>query len=71
MDKAIQIENRKVLYSELSDREKYLVTQIEDINLKLGNLQFQADQLTAARQLFSVELVNSQNSKPETETVIT
>jgi hypothetical protein len=67
MDKAIQIENRKVLYSELSDREKYLVNQIEDINLKIANLQFQADQLTAAKQLFSVELVNSQNQTSETE----
>lgn len=67
MDKAIQIENRKVLYSDLSDREKYLVNQIEDINLKIANLQFQADQLTAAKQLFSVELVNSQNQTSETE----
>jgi len=73
MEKSIVIDDKSIPYSELTDRERYLVNQVEDINLKLATLQFQADQLTAAKQLFSVELIDSQKSKANTEpvTVIT
>lgn len=44
---------------QLSDEQKYLLAQVQDIDVKLKSLQFQADQLVAAKNVFSDKLVES------------
>jgi hypothetical protein len=44
---------------QLSDEQKYLLAQVQDIDIKLKSLQFQADQLVAAKNVFSDKLVES------------
>lgn len=44
---------------DLTDEQKYLVNQVRDIETKLGRLSFEADQLNAAKKLFSDTLVQS------------
>jgi len=58
-DQFIYIENEKVHFSELNEEEKYLVSQITDINNKLAQLQFSADQLNASKGAFSAKLIAS------------
>lgn len=65
----IYIDNEKVFVSELSDRQKYLVNQINDIQAKLAQLQFGADQLNVALNVFSDEMKESRKKK-EPESVV-
>lgn len=44
---------------QLSDEQKYLLAQVQDIDVKLKSLQFQADQLVAAKNVFADKLVES------------
>jgi hypothetical protein len=44
---------------QLTDEQKYLLAQVQDIDVKLKSLQFQADQLVAAKNVFSDKLVES------------
>ena len=55
----IYIDNDKVAISDLSDRQKYLVSQVTDINAKIYQLQLSADQLNIALTSFSQELLRS------------
>ena len=55
----IYIDNDKVAISGLSDRQKYLVSQVTDINAKIYQLQLSADQLNIALTSFSQELLRS------------
>lgn len=38
--------------ADMDDRQKAILSQITDINQKLGSLQFQAEQLTVAKDAF-------------------
>lgn len=55
----IYINNDKVAISDLSERQKYLVSQVTDINAKIYQLQLSADQLNIALTSFSQELLRS------------
>jgi hypothetical protein len=59
----IFIDNDKVFVSDLTDRQKYLVSQISDIQNKLSQLQFGADQLNVALTVFSDELKASRKKE--------
>lgn len=65
----IYIDSEKVFVSELSERQKYLVNQINDIQTKLAQLQFNADQLNVALNVFSDEMKESRKKK-EPESVV-
>lgn len=60
-DQFIYIDNERVFVNELSNRQKYLVSQISDIQAKLTQVQFNADQLNVALNFFSEELNKSRN----------
>ncbi len=68
-DQFIYIDNERVFMSELSDRQKYLVSQISDLQAKLTQVQFSADQLNVALKFFSEELKQSRK-KEELEPVV-
>jgi seryl-tRNA synthetase len=55
----ITIDGVEYTEDQLSDEQKYLIAQVQDVDSKLRNLQFQADQLNAARKAFSDSLVES------------
>jgi len=54
-------------YSEddLSDKQKYIISQIRDLQGKENNIQFQLDQIKAAREVFVSSLIQSVEEKEE------
>ena len=54
-------------YSEddLSDKQKYIINQIRDLQGKENNIQFQLDQIKAAREVFVSSLIQSVEEKDE------
>jgi hypothetical protein len=54
-------------YSEddLSDKQKYIINQIRDLQGKENNIQFQLDQIKAAREVFVSSLIQSVEEKEE------
>ena len=50
--KTIQIDGTEYEVANFTDQQKALLAQVTDINQKLGNLQFQADQLVVAKDAF-------------------
>ena len=56
----IVLENGKeVSFSDLSDEQKILVNHLRDLDMKMGRLNFDAQQLQAAKNAFSKELNDS------------
>jgi len=56
----IVLENGKeVSFSDLSDEQKILVNHLRDLDMKMGRLNFEAQQLQAAKNAFSKELNDS------------
>ena len=52
-------DGKEIPFSDLDEKQSLLVGHIKDIDGKLMNLNFQAQQLQAAKNSFSVELNNS------------
>jgi|TARA_R110002074_G_scaffold6016_1_gene28431 seryl-tRNA synthetase len=56
----IVLENGKeVSFSDLSDEQKILVNHLRDLDMKMGRMNFEAQQLQAAKNAFSKELNDS------------
>jgi len=56
----IVLENGKeVPFSDLSDEQKILVNHLRDLDMKMGRMNFEAQQLQAAKNAFSKELNDS------------
>jgi len=55
----ITIDEQEYDTEEMTEQQKYAVSQLQDINTKLQNLQFQAEQLKAAQSAFQGALVES------------
>ena len=64
--KTIQIDGTEYEVANFTDQQKALLAQVTDINQKLGNLQFQADQLAVAREAF-VNLLKTALTAPPAE----
>ena len=62
--KTIQIDGTEYEVANFTDQQKALLAQVTDINQKLGNLQFQADQLGVAREAF-VNLLKQALTAPQ------
>ena len=54
-DKLI-IDGNEYFYNELADDQKYAVNQIRNLDAKLSEVEFNANQLRAARQYFQITL---------------
>ena len=65
--KTISIDGKEYNIDELSDQQKAVLAQINDIQQKLANLQFQADQLTVAKDAFIGILKQSLEAPPASE----
>lgn len=44
---------------QLNDTQKYLVAQVQDINTKSQKIQFELDQLTAAKEFMTARLMET------------
>ena len=64
--KTIQIDGTEYEVANFTDQQKALLAQVTDINQKLGNLQFQADQLSVAKDAF-VNLLKQALTAPASE----
>ena len=64
--KTIQIDGTEYEVANFTDQQKALLAQVTDINQKLGNLQFQADQLVVAKDAF-VNLLKQALTAPASE----
>ncbi len=58
-------DGKEVSFDDLQDEQKIMVNQIRDIDMKIANLQFQAQQLQAAKNHFSTELNSSLKEEKE------
>lgn len=61
----ITINDKEYKVEDLSIEQKYLVSQLQDLNSKQSNLQFQLDQIQAAKTVFGNTL--SQLLEPQKE----
>jgi len=61
----ITIDDKEYAEDDLNDQQKYLVAQVQDIQSKMQNLQFQLDQLTVAKDAFSNQVVLSVRASEE------
>ena len=55
----ISIDDKNYVVEDMTAEQQYCITQLRDLNTKQGNLQFQLDQLMAAKSAFNSTLTNS------------
>ena len=55
----ITLDGKEYLEDDLSETQKYMLAQIQDLDAKQYQLSFQKDQLQVAREAFSNALVQS------------
>jgi len=55
----ITVDGVEYAEEDLTEKVKYLVAQVNDIDQKITGLRFQADQLVAAKNAFSDAIVKS------------
>ena len=55
-DDKLVIDGNEYFYNELAEDQKYAVNQIRNLDAKLAEIEFSANQLRAARQYFQVTL---------------
>lgn len=55
----VVINDKEYSEDDLTDEQKYFVSQLQDIGNKQQNLQFQLDQLNAAKSAFQNALIKS------------
>ena len=55
-DDKLIIDGNEYFYDELADDQKYAVNQIRNLDAKLSEVEFNANQLRAARQYFQITL---------------
>ena len=63
--KTVSLDGVEYPVETMTDQQKMFVSQLADINQKLGNLQFQADQLAVAKEAFVGMLKKALEQKPE------
>lgn len=64
----ITINDQEHNVEDLTAEQQYVVTQLQDLTSKQSNLQFQLDQLLAAKQVFLNTLAQSLESQEEEAT---
>lgn len=64
----ITINDKEYNVAELDQNQQYFIAQIKDLDIKVGNLKFQLDQVSVAKDSFSQALIKSvEEVKNETE----
>ena len=64
----ITINDKEYNVAELDQNQQYFIAQIKDLDIKVGNLKFQLDQVSVAKDSFTQALIKSvEEVKDETE----
>ena len=63
-DDKLIIDGNEYFYNELAEDQKYAVNQIRNLDAKLAEVEFSANQLRAARQYFQITLSASVKKEP-------
>ena len=62
----VSINGTDYIEDDLDERQRYLINQIRDLQLKSNNLRFQLDQVVIAQDKFTEELIKAlEESKQE------
>jgi len=63
----ISIDDKNYIVEDMTTEQQYCIAQLRDLNKKQGNLQFQMDQLMAAKSAFNSTLTNSVKAEEKSE----
>ena len=63
----ISIDDKNYIVEDMTAEQQYCIAQLRDLNAKQGNLQFQMDQLMAAKSAFNSTLTNSVKAEETSE----
>ena len=55
----VNIDGNEIKESDMTDAQKYYARQIQDLRIKKQKIDFEADQVVAALNVFQNELINS------------
>jgi len=55
----ITINDKEYNVAELEQNQQYFIAQIKDLDVKVGNLKFQLDQVSVAKDSFTQALIKS------------
>ena len=63
----VSINGTDYIEDDLEEKQRYLINQIRDLQLKSNNLRFQLDQVVVAQERFTEELIKAleENTKEE------
>ena len=53
----ITVNDKEYVLDDMTDRQKVLLSHIQDLDRKMGNTQFALDQLSVGREAFAQQLV--------------
>ncbi len=62
-DQTITVDDQEYAIADFSEQQQYMLKQIQDLSQKSGNLQFQLDQTSVAKQWFTDNLIASLKSE--------
>ena len=63
----ITIDDKNYVVEDMTAEQQYCIAQLRDLNTKQRNLQFQLDQLNAAKSAFNSTLTNSVKEAEKSE----
>jgi|TARA_R110000787_G_scaffold172759_1_gene285363 cell division protein ZapA (FtsZ GTPase activity inhibitor) len=58
-ENTMQIGDQEIKESEMTDQQKYFARQIQDLRAKKDKINFEADQVMAALNVFQAELIKT------------
>ena len=58
-ENTMQIGDQEIKESEMTDQQKYFARQIQDLRAKKDKINFEADQVIAALNVFQTELIKT------------
>ena len=64
-ENTMQIDGNEVKESDMTDQQKYFARQIQDLRAKKAKIDFDADQIVAALNVFQNELIKSVQDSAE------
>tara|TARA_Y100000034_G_C6622459_1_gene271391 strand:- start:174 stop:407 length:234 start_codon:yes stop_codon:yes gene_type:complete len=64
----VSINGTDYIEDDLDERQRYLINQIRDLQLKSNNLRFQLDQVVVAQDKFTEELIKALEETKQEDT---
>ena len=68
-DRVIMLDDKEFKFEDLTDQQKYFVSQLDDIRNQKAQTQFRLDQILASESVFSEGLIKSLQDKEKVEEV--